>query len=67
VTLAGRAGGIRVEVDDSRCVVLRQHRLSGRDVVLTVTDVEGLRQALADAVTLIATLDELDRADWEGT
>ena len=53
--------GIRVELDGSGCIVLRQRRLNGPDIVLTVTNVERLREDLADALMIRDIADQVAR------
>lgn len=48
--IAWRASGFTVEIEASGNIVLRQARITMPDVVLTVTNVQGLIEALHNAL-----------------
>lgn len=51
--------GLVVEVDQSHCIVLRQPLSNSTDVVVTVTNVDALVDALSSAKTYRDILDDL--------
>jgi hypothetical protein len=51
---------LRVEVDDSNCIVIVRPRLDGPDVRLTVTNVAQLKWDLDQAVTQVAMNEDRD-------